>query len=195
MRMEFITIYGKWALAALALVVAITIGAILLSGDARELISGDVPTLPVQDGTGGGTTPPPPAGMTVAGKLGPVATLDFINNGITGADPQNPGTYYLAGSACVPQATYPGCPSGASTTSFDIKYDAGPQFFTVTLLAEPLGAARDEAERFMLNALGTTGDKLCTLYYYVGTTEDINPQFTGKNLGFSSCPGATALPD
>ncbi len=150
------------------------------------------PTLPSASSTGPGTAGG--AGtLTVAAKLGPVTVTDFLHNGITGSDPQNQDMYYLAGAPgyCLTDGT---CPHGAKTNDFNITYDAAHQFFTIALLSEPLGKARTGAEQFLLNALGISETKLCTLNYYLGTVSALNDRYAGKNLGFSFCPNATVLP-
>src|SRR3989344_5049120 len=72
---------------------------------------------------------------------------DFIRNGETVSDSQNPGSYVLAGSLgyCLANGS---CPSGAATTDFSISYNEKTHFFNIILLKEPLGATRLEAELF-----------------------------------------------
>ena len=186
--------YLTWTLWGLGVSVIITciIAAIMLLRPAEVVTTPPPTTLPDAGPTSPGTTGG--AGtMTINAKLGPVVTTDFIDNGITGADPQNPGIYYLAGSPgyCLTDGT---CPGGARESTFNITYDAAHQFFTIALVAEPLGAVRSKAEHFLLNALGITETQLCTLNYYVGTISALNDLYAGKNLGFSFCPNATVLP-
>lgn len=187
------TNYLPWIIGGVVIIAALIFLAVFLWPSAPNQQGVQTPTLPnassTDTGAGGGSAQP----MVVSGKLGPVTIPDFVHDGATAVDPQNPGTYYLAGSPCV-GASYPGCPEGVPETDFSIAYDERPQFFTITLLTEPIGKARTEAEQFLESKFGLTTSQLCTLNYYVGTTYYVNQQFSGRNLGLSFCPNATVLP-
>lgn len=132
--------------------------------------------------------------MTITARNGSTLTVnDFIHNGETAADVVNPGDYYLAGSVgyCLANGS---CPSGASTTDFSIVYSQQYNLFNVTLLVEPLSSIREEAEQFLMSRLGITQDQMCALDYNVVVPYTVNPVYTGKNLGFSFCPGAVQVP-
>lgn len=118
---------------------------------------------------------------------------DFIDNGTTISDTENPGNYELAGSLgyCMPNTKCAATP----TTDYNIGYERSSDTFTVALLKEPLGQVRSEAEQFLLSKLGITKSQLCGLKYYVGTTYYVNEQYDSQNLGFAGCPGAVALPN
>jgi hypothetical protein len=120
-------------------------------------------------------------------------TKDFIHNGTTIEDPANQGTYYLAGSsgACNKDGS---CPTAGTNKDYNILYYPAQNSFNIGIATEPLGPVRLEAEQYLMNALGISEQQMCELNYYVGTTVYVNPQYAGKNLGFSFCPGATALP-
>jgi hypothetical protein len=122
-----------------------------------------------------------------------VETRDFVSNGVTTEDPQNKGSYYLAGSIgyCMPDGT---CPHGAEATDFHVVYYKDQNAFIIPLLSEPLGTARKNAEQFMLRTLGVSEQQLCSLNYQVLTTSYISANYAGQNLGFSFCPGAVQLP-
>lgn len=122
-----------------------------------------------------------------------LAVNDFLHMGATIPDPVNPGIYILAGSAgyCLPNGS---CPHGASTTDYSITYGEKTHSFTITLLKEPIGAARAEAEQFLQQTLGVFGATLCGADYYVGAPNYVNALYSGKNLGFSFCKDATPLP-
>ncbi len=183
--------WALWGLGVLALITLVIVGIKLLL-PAKPVHPPSQTTLP-EAGPNNTNTTAGAGTMTVKAKLGPVVVTDFIHNGLTGPDTQNPGTYYLAGSPgyCLSDGT---CPHGASATEFNITYDTKAQFFTIALVAEPLGTIRGKAERFLLNTLGISETQLCTLNYYVGTVSALNEQFAGRNLGFSFCPNATVLP-
>jgi hypothetical protein len=125
---------------------------------------------------------------------GTVSASDFINNGVTVPDTENPGNYYLAGSVgyCLSDGT---CPSGAPASDFKVVYFSKEQAFAIGLTQEPIGQARHDAEQFMLSTLGISEADLCNINYYIGTDDEVNPTYAGKNLGFSFCPGAVALPN
>ncbi len=124
---------------------------------------------------------------------GTIVTKDFLHNGETVADVVNPGTYVLAGSLgyCTASGV---CGANASTTDFSISYATSTQFFNIILLAEPVGLVRSAAERFFLARLGIGEQAACALNYFVGTPYWVNESYDNKNLGFSFCHGATALP-
>ncbi len=122
-----------------------------------------------------------------------VMANDFIHNGVTKEDPQNTGNYYLAGSIgyCLSDGS---CPSGATSTEYHIVYFSQDQSFIISLISEPIGQARIDAEEFLLKTLGLNQQQLCKLKYNVLTTSSVNSEYAGENLGFSFCPGAVALP-
>ena len=127
-----------------------------------------------------------PSGVTVTVK-------DFIHNGETVPDVQNPGSHVLAGSLgyCLADGS---CPRGAPTTNFSVSYNEKTHFFNIVLLKEPLGAVRLEAERFLIDRLGITEQQACSLNYSIGAPYWVNETYDDKNLGFSFCTGATKLP-
>lgn len=131
--------------------------------------------------------------ITIGTYDGSAVVLDFIHNGETWADTLNQGSYLLAGSTgyCLADGS---CPHGAQTDDFTISYSNKDSFFNIVLLKEPLGSVRREAESFLQSRLGLVGKDICVLNYFVGTPYYVNQTFTGKNLGFSFCPGATKLP-
>lgn len=197
--------YGKWILWGLGVLLVIVLIAFAIVSFLPKPTTqvtpapAPTPTLPIL-----GTVVPVNSGknnsnsttattITLLGKLGPVVIKDFIHNGVTGADPQNKGLYFVAGSPgyCMPDGT---CPGGASSTDFNVVYDSDLQFFTVTLLAEPIGQVRTATEQFMLQTLGVSQNDLCALHYYLGTIKGLNDAYADRNLGFSFCPGATVLP-
>ncbi|MDP1689838.1 MAG: hypothetical protein Q8L52_01375 [bacterium] len=122
-----------------------------------------------------------------------VVVLDFIRNGVTIPDTVNAGRYLLAGNLgrCV---SNPQQCQAAQATDFSVYYNNIVQSFIIDLTQEPIGQARLNAGQFMLTTLGLTQGQLCSLNYYLGVTRYVNAQFTGKNLGFSFCPGAIVLP-
>lgn len=148
-------------------------------------------------GTVGDTTPVPSdaTGQMIVPSVegNPITTQDFIKNGETVSDAVNPGNFVLAGELgyCLPDGS---CPHGALTTKFSIVYSQEYGMFDVVLLEEPLGEVRTEAEEFLMSRLGLSASQLCSLRYNVGVPYWVNETFSGGNLGFTSCQGATRLP-
>ncbi|MBI3572041.1 hypothetical protein HY091_00700 [Candidatus Kaiserbacteria bacterium] len=185
--------------------------AIIVVGGALYLFSGtnknagtttnSSPGLPAagstgQSSSGSATGPGTPASTLILPERDTstsITTNDFIHNGTTIEDPENKGDYYLAGSLgyCLKDGT---CPSGAPSNDYHIVYFSKDQSFTIALIKESIGTARLAAEQFLLATLGVSENDLCNLKYYVGTDIYTNSLYAGKNLGFSFCPGATALP-
>jgi hypothetical protein len=84
---------------------------------------------------------------------------------------------------------------GDEGDTFGVQYQEGNSFFLVSLLTEPLGSARTEAETFLMKKLNLSQGQLCQLNYTVVVTSDVNSIYSEKgNLGFSFCPGAVKLP-
>lgn len=121
-----------------------------------------------------------------------ITTKDFLHNGETMEDVQNPGNYVLAGDLgyCIANKN---CVAGASSTDFLIVYNAKEKVFHISLLTEPLAAARKDAEVFLQSRLGIDTAAMCGLYYYVETPYWVSVLYTAQNLGFSYCPGAVPL--
>ena len=118
---------------------------------------------------------------------------DFINNGVTFEDPVNEGSFYLAGKLdyCLEDGT---CPD-TRTPEFSILYLEAEQSFIVSLNEEPLRESRGKAEEYLMRALGISQNEMCSLTHTVGTTVSVNEAYGSiTDLGFSFCPGATALP-
>ncbi|OGG77964.1 hypothetical protein A3A36_02270 [Candidatus Kaiserbacteria bacterium RIFCSPLOWO2_01_FULL_52_12b] len=153
-------------------------------------ISGSVTPVSSASGTPSGVTPTFPL-TTQTGDV--VSALDFIHNGVTIPDEANVGRYLLAGNLGYCLSDPQKC-QAAPAVHFTVYYNSGPKSFLIDLTEEPIGQARLDMEQFMLKTLGLTQAQLCSLNYLVGVSIYVNSQFTGKNLGFSFCPGATVLP-
>ncbi len=155
--------------------------------------SGGTSGSPMPSTNTGTPTNPPLQKISITAQSGTaIAVNDFIHNGITYADIENPGYYYVAGSPgyCLANGS---CPGGAATNDFTIIYRDANHAFNIFLLTEPISAGRQAAEQFLMNQLGISQNQMCYLQYYVSTSNDVNQFYAGKNLGFSFCPGATKL--
>lgn len=188
-----------------ALVVLVSIGAFLFWPDAepvREAVpsatfptAGSVTPVPGDGSSAGGGDGNTIATMVVTSQMSgkEVITKDFINNGSTIKDDQNPDRYFLAGKIgyCLPDGT---CPAGAASDEYNIVYQQKDGVFFIALLKEPLAQARNNAQQFLISALGISEAQMCTLKYYIGTDSYTNEQYAGQNLLFSFCRGAIPLP-
>ncbi|MDE1919618.1 MAG: hypothetical protein KGH56_02855 [Patescibacteria group bacterium] len=157
--------------------------------------------LPINGATGSSlqyATPPPAAQamtMTIASQDGSAVVVnDFIHNNMTIPDAANAGRYLLAGNLGYCLSDQRQC-QAAPAENFNVYYNSAIQSFAIALTKEPIGQARAVMEQFLLSTLGITQQQLCSLNYLVSVPSYVNPQFSGKNLGFSFCPGATPLPE
>lgn len=122
-----------------------------------------------------------------------VVANDFIHNGVTIPDVKNEGNYLLAGNLGYCLSDPQKC-QAAPSSNFSVYYVSSRKSFLINLTEEPLGQARLDMEQFLLPTLGLSQEQMCGLNYLVGVTAYVSEQYTGKNLGFSFCPGATVLP-
>lgn len=76
---------------------------------------------------------------------------------------------------------------------FSITFNESNDSFAISLNREPISETRVAAEQFLLNTLALGEQELCTINSYIGVAVDINPFFSGQNLGFSFCPGSVSL--
>ena len=145
-----------------------------------------------QGDTAGGsstTTAAFPAGATTT--LSSVSTekftsQNFLQNPDISIDPDNPDQYFLGNTH--EQSAVTDAPLW-----YVITYQKSSQFFNVVLLKQPLGEARGEAEFYLQYILGLPPDQMCALRYAVSTPLDVDKYFSGKDLKFSFCQGATQL--
>jgi hypothetical protein len=115
----------------------------------------------------------------------PITTRNFLNDPGVIHNPNNTPDYDILVGTSDPSAPNP---------PYEIDYSAKDQSFGITLYKEPLGQYRIEAENDLMKRLGITQTQMCNINYIVATGPGINDTYAGKNLGFSFCPGATALP-
>ncbi len=129
--------------------------------------------------------------IPVAGSGGAaIQMLDFLKDPTTVKDPLNPGYYYLG------YHPYEGVPDPTATATppYVIAYESDTQSFNITLLQEPIGPVREEMQQYLMAHLGITQEQMCQINYMVSVPWRVNQLYSSKNLGFSFCPGATALP-
>jgi hypothetical protein len=133
-----------------------------------------------------GTTVP----IATAGG-GTVQTNNFLKDPTTAKDPINSGYYYLGYhvNEGVPDPTITANPP------YIIEYISATQYFNITLLQEPIGTTREEAQQYLMAHLDVSQDQMCQLNYMVSVPNSVNSRYAGESLGFSFCPGATVLPE
>jgi hypothetical protein len=137
---------------------------------------------PSGNNQGGTTTTQPP--LTVVGVSdSQVLVKDFKKDTSTVTSPNLPGHYFLAG----------GLNPSATHAPYSIMYVDADQSFNISLWTEPIGDVRKQAEQDLLNRLGIGEQDACFLRYSVLVPYSVSPLYSGKNLGFSFCPGATQL--
>jgi len=155
--------------------------------------SGQNVGLPVAGPAGQSATTTITQGTTILVAIvggGTMQVSDFINNSATVKDPINSDYYYLG------YHMYEGVPDSTVTDNppYIIEYISSTQYFNIALLQEPIGTAREEAQQYLMTRLGVAQNQMCQLNYMVSVPWRVNAQYTGRNLGFSFCPGATVLP-
>ena len=112
-----------------------------------------------------------------------IAVRDFTESALQ--DKNNKEVKYLAGedeNGFIEDALY--------VISFFSEDDS----FTISLFAQPIGATRKRAESELLSKLGIEQADACLLRYVVLVPFDVDKNYSGRNLGFSFCPGAVQLP-
>ena len=82
----------------------------------------------------------------------------------------------------------------ADKPEYEINYLPDHTFY-IGLFSEPIGKTRKTMTDDLVARLGITSKELCSLSARVAVPEWVNPSYSGKNLGFAGCPGATVLPD
>ena len=134
-------------------------------------------------GTTGGTN------IVVPTTGGSTATTNFLNDPAVVKDSINPGHYFIG------PHPYIGIADSTATESptYIIEYIQSDNSFTIGLLTEPIATTREDAERELTKVLGLGKDQMCQLNYMVSVPSRVNAIYSGKNLGFSFCPGATTL--
>jgi hypothetical protein len=80
------------------------------------------------------------------------------------------------------------------SASYSILYYPNNSGFLISLLKEPIGQSRLEAERFLKRKVSLTPDQFCKLHVQVFTSVDVNGNYAGQDLGLSFCPGSVKLP-
>jgi hypothetical protein len=128
-------------------------------------------------------TIPPTESFSLPLQQGSVEVTNFLEAYDIYSDPKNTGYYQLGHS-----------PSDTTTNElYSIQYIAQTGFFNVTLLKQPLALARTQAEMDIKNRLQINEETMCTLRYSVAVPAYVDQGFSGRELGFSFCPGSVNL--
>ena len=101
----------------------------------------------------------------------------------------NPGYYYLG----YHYANGTSDPTASNDPPYLIEYISTTQYFNISLLHEPLGQIRQQAEQYLMAHTGLTQNQMCQIKYMVSVPSSVNQVYAGTNLGFSFCPGAVQL--
>lgn len=111
---------------------------------------------------------------------GSIVVNDFLKNSVVTADQYNDGLYTLG-------------PRAEDGEVYTIDYIKETDFFTITLLAEPLSESRRAAELYLQNLLGISEEQMCQLAYTVSVPRFVNEYVAGDSFGFSFCADAKGL--
>jgi hypothetical protein len=141
------------------------------------------PSTVVVPGTSQPGTQTGSAFVVASQSSGSVEVQDFTKDPDTKTSPNIPGAYFLAG----------GLDPVETGATFSIMYVESDKSFTISLLQEPLGEVRRQAEASLLKKLNISEAAACNLLYTVLVPVRVNEYYAGKNLKFSFCPGAEAL--
>lgn len=177
----------------IALVLLLVLGGVLAI-TSRDKGEQDAPVPQAQFPIGAYTGRNAPASLSLVTRDGETLPVqNFLNNGTTITDMQNPGTYVVAGELgyCTEDGR---CPT-TGDTGYTVSYFVSDQAFMIGLGEEPLGEVRLRAEERLRTILGLTEKQMCELKITVGTTVYVNETYGAmENLGLSFCPGAVPLP-
>ncbi len=77
---------------------------------------------------------------------------------------------------------------------FSIRYSPNSSTFNISILREPIGEKRREAEGVLRNLLGIADSDMCRLNMSVYVFGEVSDTYAGRNLGLSFCPGSVPLP-
>ena len=84
--------------------------------------------------------------------------------------------------------------AGNEDSAYQVLYFEDGSGFLISLLKEPLGQSRLDAESALRAKLGLSNAQLCKLSSQVATSISVNETYAGRELGLSFCPGAIKLP-
>lgn len=123
----------------------------------------------------------PQSNSDTAKNGGTLEIKDFLSDPQTKEDQANKGYYFLGNQPDVPNP-------------YVIVYIADTHYLNISLLQEPIGKSRTEAENYLLEHFRLSKDQLCSLDYTLTVPDFVNSTYSDENLGFSFCPGAVVLP-
>ncbi len=180
---------SKFLLGATVLVVglALVIGVLqLLPNEGVSPVAVD-PQTPVVPYFPPGTDTPPAivSGDTLQIPLGTeeVSVRNFLRDTDVAKDTVNLGFYYLGATDI----------SQLGNQAFTIQYIAQTGHFTISLLREPFGMVRLQAEDALVSRLGLSKQQLCGLRYTVAVPGFVSPEASDIDYRFSTCADAIPL--
>lgn len=137
------------------------------------------------------TSVPEPTQEIVSGEVR-IPVNKILNDGKTYKDPANQGSYVLHGDLeyCLDTSV---CPDNRESESFAVSLDGRNGIFYVSLLTQPVSAARVDSEKFLKKTLGVTSNELCDLSYYMSVPDFVGSVYEGQHLLFSNCLNSQQL--
>ncbi len=114
---------------------------------------------------------------------GEVSVRNFLRDPDVAKDQVNLGFYYV-GTTDI---------SRLAEQAFTIQYITQTGHFTLSLLREPLGSVRTQAEDALAARLGLPKEQLCGLRYTVAVPGYVNAEASGIDYRFSFCADAVPL--
>ncbi len=180
---------GVWialALLAIFIIVVIVLAMLRSSSTQTQQISTNTQTSPAYNNSSsvGADQSNLAASSTMVTSVatfngGTIQTKDFLSGPDAQQDPVNPGYYELG--------------NNETAGAYSIVYIAKGQYFNITLLQKPIGPARVNAEKYLMDLLGISSAAICVLKYSVTVPVSVDPKHAGVDLGFSFCPTAVPL--
>ncbi len=113
---------------------------------------------------------------------GPTVSIPTQNGSVIVSDPAQNPVEQVGDAAAI-----------AETGQYDIVYYKSEQSFVITLLSQPLQAARDAAEDAFLAKLNIGKGDACKLNVSLAVPLSVDSANAGQNFGLSFCPGSAAL--
>ena len=123
--------------------------------------------------------------ITIQGAQGQIEVNNFLDDSDNVEDTVN-GGLFLGNQ-------FPSNESSENYPPYVIQYFSPTNYFNIVLSSEPIRDARLHAEAYLQDKLGLTKMEMCSLNYMVSTPNFVNEYYSGMDLRFSFCPGATPL--
>lgn len=100
---------------------------------------------------------------------------------------------YVLYNAALNEEVYSRIPT-SEERGFEIQYYTSTETFQIFIYREPISEVRRQMANDLLGRLGIAQNELCSVIASVRVVKSANEFYSGRNLGFPGCPGATKLP-